>query len=164
VRDVIPPHCRKDKYDKVIQQLEQSGQVFADPEHSPTDETIKSVQTANMKYISWYRIHDFYGDRDYAIFQKFKIKDQVMRNMGYSYIIDALNTLSSQPGLVVRLFESTQKNPQGFYQIWMNVCGEWKETLIDDIFLFSVARKNLRLNFTSRIHPVIHKIEKFGIC
>lgn len=52
--------------------------------------------------------------------------------MGYSYIIDALNTLSSQPGLVVRLFESTQKNPQGFYQIWLNICGEWKEVLIDD--------------------------------
>jgi len=107
VRDVIPSHCRKDKFDSLIQQLEQSGQIFTDSELPPNDESIANVKTDNMKYISWYRINDFYGEKEYAIFQKFKIKEQIMRNMGYSYIIDALSTISSQPGLVVRLFEST---------------------------------------------------------
>jgi hypothetical protein len=98
----------------------------------PTEQTIAMIKTANTKYAAWYRVNDFYGEKDYAIFQKFKIKDQIMRNMGYSYVVDALNTLSSQPGLVVRLFESTQKNALGFYQIWLNISGGWKEVLIDD--------------------------------
>jgi hypothetical protein len=85
-----------------------------------------------MKYVAWYRISEYYGDQEFQLFAKFRISDQVMRNMGYSHLTDALNTLSSQPGLIVRLFESTQISAQSCYQIWVNSNGEWREILVDD--------------------------------
>lgn len=46
--------------------------------------------------------------------------------------MDSLNILSTQPGLVIRLFEYTEKNDQGIYSIWVNVNGLWKEILVDE--------------------------------
>ena len=75
VRDVIPAHCRKDKYEPAIQQLIKSGEPFQDPAFVPDEANIACIKTDQMKYAAWYRINEFYDQKEYTIFQKFKIKD-----------------------------------------------------------------------------------------
>jgi calpain-15 len=116
----------------LIESVTQKGEEFIDVQYPPTMENLNPLKRDNMKFISWFRVKQFFGDGKYCLFNNIKVRSQVLRDKGYSYLIDSLNILSTQPGLIIRLFEYTEKNDQGIYSIWVNVNGMWKEILVDE--------------------------------
>lgn len=132
IRDVVPEHMIDNSKNAIIDSAFQSSDQFVDLEYPPTLENLKNLKRENMKYISWFPIKDFFADQKYCLFNNIRLRSQIMRDKGFSYLIDALNILSTQPGLVIRLFEYTEKIDQGIYSIWINLNGIWKETLVDE--------------------------------
>lgn len=55
---------------------------------------------------------------------------------GHAYIIGALNALSCQPGLIDRLIKPSKLNSKGYYEVRLNINGQWESILIDDYLLF----------------------------
>ena len=66
------------------------------------------------------------------MFSDFRLRNQAFRSRGFTYLLDAINCLSSQPGLVIRLFNETEINGQGVYSIWLNMNGTWTPYVIDE--------------------------------
>lgn len=107
---------------------------FKDSEYPPDNANLVPLTEQNAKiakYFAWYRIHAFF-EKKYSVFNEIKLKNQIIRNRGYVYIIDALNTISTQPGLVLRLFERKKTHREGIYAIWLNIDGQWQQEIIDD--------------------------------
>jgi calpain-15 len=46
----------------------------------------------------------------------------------------AISSLAEFPSLITRLFEDDELDPQGCYEIWLNINGNWKQIIIDDYF------------------------------
>lgn len=108
---------------------------FKDPEYPPENSNLVSLTEQNSKiakYFAWYRIHAFFDKRKYSVLNNIKLKNQVIRNRGYVYLIDALNTLTVQPGLVLRLFERKKSTREGIYAVWVNIDGRWQQEIVDD--------------------------------
>lgn len=132
IRDVVPEHMIDNSKNAVIDKAFQSTEQFIDPEYPPTMDNLKMLKRENMKYIAWFAIQDFFGDQKYCLFNNIRLRSQIMRDKGFSYLVDSLNVLSTQPGLVIRLFEFTEKIDQGIYSIWVNLNGIWKEVIVDE--------------------------------
>lgn len=132
VRDVIPDHMISNKTGLFVQQCLEKEEEFVDANYGPTKENLEPLKKENMKFISWFRIKNFFKDGKFCLFNDIALKKQVLRDRGYSHIVDALNALSVQPCLVIRLFEYTETNKNGIYSIWINLNGIWKEIIVDD--------------------------------
>jgi calpain-15 len=117
---------------EIIQSAVQRKEPFCDPEYPPITENLLSLKRDNMKYISWFPVSDFFAQQSYCLFNNIKVRSQIMRDKGYSYLVDSLNIMSTQPGLVIRLFEYTERVEQGVYSIWVNVNGIWREIIVDE--------------------------------
>lgn len=117
----------------IEEQLDEISE-YKDTEYPPDNSNLVSLTEQNSKiakYFAWYRIHAFF-EKKYTIFNEIKLKNQIIRNRGYVYLIDALNTLSAQPGLVLRLFERKKSTREGIYAVWVNIDGRWQQEIIDD--------------------------------
>lgn len=132
IRDVVPEHMINNRNSILIESVTQKEEEFIDLQYPPTMDNLLPLKRENMKFISWFRIKQFFSDGKYCLFNNIKVRSQILRDKGYSYLIDSLNILSTQPGLIIRLFEYTEKNDQGIYSIWVNVNGIWKEILVDE--------------------------------
>ena len=132
IRDVIPGEMVQNSNSAVIESALQSDVQFIDSEYPPVEENLQHLKRDNMKYISWFCIKDFFPDQKYCLFNNIKLRSQIMRDKGFSYLVDALNIMSTQPGLVIRLFEFTERTEQGIYSIWINFNGIWKEIVVDE--------------------------------
>ena len=132
IRDVVPDEMISNKTGIFMHRFLEKEEEFVDPVYSPTMPNLEPLKRSNMNFISWFRIKNFFKDGKFCLFNDIRIKNQVLRDRGYSYLVDAMNTLSTQPGLIIRMFEYTEINSQGIYSIWLNINGIWKEFLIDD--------------------------------
>lgn len=142
IRDVVPDHLISNKTGTLLHEALESDKEFVDQGYAPTMENLQPLKRENMGFISWFRIMNFFKDGKFCLFNDFSLKKQVLRDRGYSHIVDAMNALSTQPCLVIRLFEYTETNKKGVYSIWLNVNGMWKETIIDDyVPIFSYDEK-----------------------
>jgi len=56
-----------------------------------------------------------------------------MWDHGYVYLVDALNTLSTQPSLILRLFERKKVRKDGIHPVWVNINGKWQNLILDDL-------------------------------
>lgn len=139
----------KRQIDKV---LESGAQEFKDLSFSPEDQSLNPIAQKNsklVKFIFWYRIKNFFKEK-YSLYKEIKMSTQVAYNPAYSYIIDAMNVLSTQPGLVLRLFEKKKVNSQGIYSVWLNINGIWKNFIIDDYLpVFGDVNKRTQFFFST---------------
>ena len=127
-----------------LQKPENQSEEFIDRDFPPIMDFLTPIKKPTMSYISWYPIHKFYKNREFELFKKFELSGQASRNRGFSYITDALNTLSTQPGLVMRLFDNSEKSEIGLYKAWINLNGQWRDYLVDDnvpVFKFEESGK-----------------------
>jgi calpain-15 len=132
IRDIVPDSMISNKVGIFMHQCLEKEEEFIDPVYAPTMENLEPLKRSQMSFISWFRIKNFFKDGNFCLFNDIRMRNQMLRDRGFSYLADALNSLSSQPGLVIRLFEYTETNFQGIYSIWVNLNGLWKEVLIDD--------------------------------
>lgn len=122
------------KAKRFVQQVLDEFSEFKDPDYQPEDQNLSTLLQQNAKlakFMAWYRIDSFLKEK-YLVFHDIKIRNQVMRNRGYTYLIDALNVLSLQPGAVIRLFEKKKVCKQGIYSLWLNIDGVWTQNIVDD--------------------------------
>ena len=120
---------------RAIDDFQEEASDFADKEFPPLEEALASLAKQNSKlvsYMSWFRIHDYFKKQKYGLITSARISSQVIKNRGYVYIVDALNVLSTQPGLIYRLFERKRIVKEGVYAIWVNINGKWTNLIIDD--------------------------------
>ena len=55
--------------------------------------------------------------------------------MKNNYFFSAVaSILENSPVLITRLFENSQNNDRGIYNIWLSLNGEWKNVFVDDFF------------------------------
>jgi len=118
-----------------ILKIENPENIFYDEDYKPIDKNLVELTTQNAKLckqMNWYRLKEIFKNQKLKIFETLKIKNQVMKNRGYTYIVDALNCISTQPSLILRLFEKLKISDEGIYSVWLNINGSWTCTIIDD--------------------------------
>ena len=127
----------KKKYKKIkrlIEEIVDEVEEFKDPEFIPDNSLLEPLVQQNsklVKFMAWYRIHNFFQTK-YSVFTSVRPSQQVIRNRGYVYLMDAINVISTQPGLVFRLFEKRKTCREGVYSLWLNINGSWINVIVDD--------------------------------
>jgi len=138
-----------------------SPEQFTDPQWPPAEPHLNHLKQMFKQIIAgidWYRLSGFFKGKDYSVFNGFKIENQAHRSRGLVHIIDALSSLSIQPGLVVSLFNYTSITKAGAYSVWINTNGQWRPYIVDDhVPIFSNTEGQTRFFFTSP-HPVRKEI------
>lgn len=65
------------------------------------------------------------GGQEPALFGDCRIRNQRILDQSFVYLIDALNTISTQPSLIYMLFERTKLKKDGIHPVWINTNGKW---------------------------------------
>lgn len=97
------------------------------------EEKLNPLKRPDMAYISTYPLNKYFKEKNFEIFNKVSINGQVLRDRRCSYVVDTLNTLSTQPGILMRLFDKIEINKAGIYIIWININGSWSKIVVDDV-------------------------------
>lgn len=138
----------------VEEQLDEVSE-YKDAEYPPDNSNLMPLTEQNSKiakYFAWYRMHAYF-EKKYSIFNNIKLKNQIIRNRGYVYLIDALNTLTAQPGLILRLFERRKVNREGIYSVWINIDGRWQQEIVDDHVPIMCDHKDKNTFFFTNPNP-----------
>lgn len=72
------------------------------------------------------------GGVEPTLFGDCRIRNQRNWDQSFAYLIDALNTISTQPSLIYRLFERTKVKKDGIHPVWINTNGKWQNIILDD--------------------------------
>ncbi|KAL4492424.1 hypothetical protein ABPG72_005559 [Tetrahymena utriculariae] len=97
--------------------------------------TINPDQFLISKNITWKRIEQIIPQGEVKVFQgKIEPNDIYQGQLGDCYFLSALSTLAEEPDLISRLFEIVEYNPHGYYIVWLNHDGFWKQVVVDDYF------------------------------
>ena len=151
---VVPEGKKQSKSNRMLmEEIIDNVEEFKDLDFFPKDSTLISLiknNTERVKIMAWYRLHSVFQNEKYHLFNELKINSQTMNNKAFAYIVDAMNTLSTQPGLVMRLFEKNKICREGVYAIWLNINGLWKQYLIDDFVpIFKDHEENTQFFFSA---------------
>ena len=137
---------------RFIESILEDEDEFVDKEFPPSEQSLLPLARRNTKIaksMGWFRLHKFYKKEKYSVMSKIQIQKQVITNRGYVYLIDAFNVLSTQPGLVQRLFERKKTSREGVYGVWLNFNGKWQSVVVDDFMPVFVDRNNKNQFFFS---------------
>lgn len=149
---------RKNKHK--IEDILDNESNFIDKELVPNQYQLDRLKAQNntlAKNVSWFKLHSFFKEK-YYLAKDFQIRKQVMKNRGYTWLVDALNVLSVQPGLIQRLFEKKKPVREGVYPVWLNFNGNWTQFIVDDyIPIFDNMNGKTQFLFSSP-HPSFREI------
>lgn len=73
------------------------------------------------------------GGKNAKLFGDLRIRNQKLWDPGFVYLVDALNTLSTQPSLIYRLFERKKLKKDGIHPVWININGKWQNLIMDEL-------------------------------
>lgn len=134
IKDIIPKEKNESKAEKKYKELiGKEEEENIDKDFVIEETLLEPLKRRDMTYISTYSIKKYFKDKEIELFQKTSIDGQVLKDRRCSYIVDTFNTLSTQPGLLMRLFESLEVSDNGVYLIWLNINGKWKQVVVDDV-------------------------------
>ena len=102
----------------------------------------------------------FAGEDDYVLFEKIEPSDILQGGLGDCYFLVCLAGLAEYPPLIGRLFEFDEKNPYGFYPIWLHINGSWKRYIIDDYLPVTKSSNQLAFSKTEENELWVVLIEK----
>lgn len=149
---------RKTKH--LIEDVMEGESNFIDQELVPNQYHLDRLLAQNNKLangVSWFKLHNFFKEK-YSVVKNCQIRKQVMKNRGYNWMVDALNILSVQPGLIFRLFERKKVTKLGVYSVWLNFNGKWVQVMIDDFIpVFENKEGKTQFLFSSP-HPSYKEI------
>lgn len=64
----------------------------------------------------------------------FDLVSQKKINQKLINLLSSMNIISTSPGLIFRLFELKESNPQGVYLVWLYLNGRWEQIFLDENF------------------------------
>ncbi|EAR85345.1 calpain family cysteine protease (macronuclear) [Tetrahymena thermophila SB210] len=114
-----------------------SNQKYEDHNFLPNINSITANpdQFPISKKVNWKRIEQIISQAEVKVFQgKIEPDDIYQGQLGDCYFLSALSSLAEEPDLISRLFEIVEYNPRGYYIVWLNHDGFWKQVVIDDYF------------------------------
>ena len=123
-------YCKKKNVkftDKAFPPEESS--LIGNPTESDYDYSMHKNKILKYKFA---RPENIFENNDYELFKKIEPTDILQGELGDCYFLAALACLAEYPPLIARLFEFDQKNPYGFYPIWLHINGAWKRIIVDD--------------------------------
>ena len=92
--------------------------------------------------IIWLRAEEIFNFQNYSIFvNDISIDDVRQGYLGNCYFMSSLAAMTNIPQLICQLFRSFQVNKNGYYEIGLNIEGEWQIILLDDYFPCSKTTK-----------------------
>lgn len=146
ISEIIPKSENNYKNFQRIESLIKGGYEYEDTSfpHS-TQEFKKHFKNLNLENenIKFSRISDLAnGSKKCTLFNKVKVsknklpilpfKGNYQKTYLFTVLTDALCSLSTQPGLVLRIIDNDSMNKNGVYSTWIFKNYEWKNVLIDD--------------------------------
>jgi calpain-15 len=84
--------------------------------------------------LRWQSARELFADEPFFVFNGINPQDIKQQAIADCYLLGAIATLATQPGLVRRLFDIEEANEYGVYAIWLNINGTWREFVVDDYF------------------------------
>lgn len=95
------------------------------------------------KEIIWLRFDEIFSKGMYSIFEgKIEVDDVVQGNIGNCYFLSSLAAMCEYPQLIIQIFRTMKVNPNGYYEIILNLSGQWTVVIVDDyIPCFKKTRK-----------------------
>ena len=92
-----------------------------------------SKMLVSSKDIIWLRPCDIFPNAKYTLFEgEIEINDVIQGNLGNCYFLSAIAAMCEFPQMIVALFRTLKANENGYYEIIMNLNGEWNVVIIDD--------------------------------
>ena len=85
--------------------------------------------------IIWLRAEEIFCYQPYSIFvDDISINDVLQGYLGNCYFMSSLAAMTNIPQLICQIFKSLQISKNGFYEIGLNIEGQWQIVLLDDFF------------------------------
>ena len=85
--------------------------------------------------IVWLRAEEIFNYQNYNIFvNDISIDDVRQGYLGNCYLMSSLAAMTNIPQLICQLFRSFELNKNGYYEIGLNIEGQWQIVLLDDYF------------------------------
>lgn len=161
VQDITPEKMQKgaseEEWNSVISQTKK---VYSDESFNASHKRLETLQEMFSQISTkmlWARLSTFFKNKEVYLFNDFSVSGQIMRSRGFTHIIDAISCIASQPGLVIRLFNITEFNKTGAYNIWLNINGVWTSFIVDDSIPVFISKLGKAHFFFST--PNAHKSE-----
>lgn len=151
IHTIVDAELVDDKLEKLAQYCQDNQVRFADKAFPPTSESLignprpKDYNGSFSKY-GYARPENVFSDNDFDLFRKIEPSDILQGGLGDCYFLVCLSGLAEYPPLIGRLFEFDEKNPYGFYPIWLHINGSWKRYIVDDYL--PVVKGSNRLAFS----------------
>ncbi|KAL4512168.1 hypothetical protein ABPG72_005170 [Tetrahymena utriculariae] len=114
-----------------------SSQKYEDKYFLPIIQSLSknANQFPVAKKIQWKRIEEIIPENKINLFSsKIEPNNIYQGSLGDCYFLSALSTLAEHPNLISRLFDVAEYNPRGYYSVWLNYDGIWKQIVIDEYF------------------------------
>ena len=89
----------------------------------------------DLDNIIWLRAEEIFCYQHYSIFvDDISIDDVRQGYLGNCYFMSSLAAMTNIPQLICQIFKSFQISKNGFYEIGLNIEGQWQIVLLDDFF------------------------------
>ena len=120
----------KSNYSQLIEELEESGQKFTDPDFPPTQSSIGKMEDLNIRAM-WKRIPDIIKHPEFVKGQ-IEPADILQGSVGDCYFLSAIAALAENDFRIKNLFVDLRVNPMGIYMARIMYKGTLREVVVDD--------------------------------
>ena len=86
------------------------------------------------KELIWCRPKKIFQTENYRLFDDISPNDIIQGQLGNCYFLSSVAAIAEYQHRIKRLFLKDTKSSIGCYSVALNICGEWREILVDDQF------------------------------
>ena len=150
----LPSYLQTDKLVD-IQRLCVAKQIrFVDPEFKPGLASLYNnplsvpADYSGWRNFEWARAVDVLGEGEFSLFNDVRPESVRQGYLTNSYFLSAVSALAERPALLRRLFQGERSSEEGVYAVWLNICGVWREIIVDDFLPISCINNTCEFAFS----------------
>ena len=154
IKDTVNDALNSDLYTNTMNYCVTNGVRFVDKDFPPQKSSIvgnppSRDYAGQFDVIEWRNADQIFGAGNYSLWNGINTRDVQQGALGNCYFLCALTSLSENPALITRLFETDEVNPYGVYAVWINVNGIWQRVIVDDYFpVYNPTGRGMQLAFS----------------
>lgn len=154
IKDTVSDVLNSDLYANTLNYCASNGVRFVDKDFPPQKSSIvgnppSRDYAGQFDVLEWRNADQIFGPGNYSLWNGINIRDVQQGALGNCYFLCALTSLSENPALITRLFETDEVNPYGVYAVWINVNGIWQRVIVDDYFpVYNPTGRGMQLAFS----------------
>lgn len=165
IHTIVDPELNDDKLEKLAVYCRNNMKRFTDKQFPPNQQSLVGNPTpsdydGSFSKFGYARPEVVFNGNDYDLFRKIEPSDILQGGLGDCYFLVCLSGLAEYPPLIGRLFEFDEKNPYGFYPIWLHINGSWRRYIIDDYLPVNRGSNSLAFSRTEENEMWVTLIEK----